>query len=230
MFPCFYLSQKATLDVFSGQLPDYSQYWQSYFQGLLDHVDGIAVASSCLLVEREWFLRISGFKPDFSGHGYEDFELIHRLAAYYPLGMLPDDYAVDDKHQFPADYVGFRRFYSYYALPHLFSGHFLLHQWHKRPLANKYHRLRQGNEELFANILSSKSLPICDGIQPFGTKRKLPGYREWIMTLMQDNGYDLQQYPGLFHWQEGVSRPSGNWQRKLRKLVLKPRQFFRDMV
>ena len=230
MFPCLYLSENATNRILAENRIDYSLYRETYLKGLLSDVDGIAVASSCLLVERQWFLNIGGFRSEFAGHGCEDFELIHRLAAYFPAGALPDDYELDAKKQFPADYVGFRRYYSYYSLPHLFTGHFLLHQWHKRPLAKKYHRRRQENEQLFADILSSKSPPVCNGIHPFHSKQKLPEYREWIISLMQKKGYNIQQYPGLFNWQKGVSRPPGNLQRKLRKLILKPGQFFKDMV
>lgn len=230
MFPCLYLSEKATRKLRRGATPDYLAYMESYLRGELSDVDGIAVASSCLLVDRQWFLTIGGFRSEFAGHGCEDFELIHRLAAYFPSGRLPDDYTLDEKKQFPADYTGFRRFYSYYALPHLFTGNFLLHQWHRRPLSKLYHRRRLGNEQLFANIISNISLPIFDGIKPFSSKRNLPEYKEWIIGLMQKGGYNHQEYPGLFHWKDGVSRPSGSWRRKLRKLILKPGQFLKDMV
>lgn len=229
MFPCLYLSEKVTGGILEGAQPDYQKYRRSYFKGELNCVDGIAVASSCLLVEREWFIKIGGFRSEFAGHGCDDFELIHRLAAYFPIGRLADDYALDWKHQFPAEYRGFRRYYSYYALPHLFAGHFLLHQWHPRPLARLYHRRRKTNEQLFSDILNNQTLPACDGIAPFASNRPLPDFREWILAQMQQHNLDVGEYPGLFHWQEGVSKSSGGFRRKLRKLILKPGQFFKDM-
>ena len=228
MFPCLYLSEKTTNAILTGQQPDYPLYRESYLKGELQHVDGIAVASSCLLFERQWFYKTGGFRGEFAGHGCEDFDLIHRLAAYYPAGVLPDDYSLDQKAQFPGDYQGFRRYFSYYSLPHLFEGHFLLHQWHKRPLTRLYHRRRKDNEALFADILN-KPLPACAGVKSFASTKALPDYRPWIVTLIEQHGLDPDHYPGLFRWKQGVVRPSGTWQRKLRKLLLNPKQFFRDM-
>ena len=229
MFPCLYLSRNATNRIFSGEAPDFHKYRDSYLSGALSDVDGIAVASSCLLLSRAWFKEVGEFKTDFAGHGCEDFDLIHRLAAYYPAGALPADYVEDTKEQFPANYRGFRRYFSYYALSHLFTGHFLVHQWHERPLAKLYHRRRKDNERLFANILSNHELPVCKSITPFNSSKPLPEYQQWVAELMQKHELDVQRYPGLFRWRQGVSRPSGSLNRKLRKLVLKPRQFFKDI-
>ena len=230
MFPCLYLSEKATHKVLDGENPDYLQYWQSYFKGELNDVDGIAVASSCLLVERDWFLKLGGFRSEFAGHGCEDFELIHRLSAYYPVGALPDDYSLDQKQQFPADYKGFRRYYSYYSLPHLFAGLFLVHQWHARPLTRLYHRRRTTNEALFSDIMKEQQLPKLNGILPYSSCKKLPDFQRWVVSQMHSYQLNLEEYPGLFRWKQGVSKPSGSVRRKLRKLFLKPRQFFRDMA
>ena len=35
----------------------FKEYIESYLKGLLNDVDGIALVSSCLLVERNWFLK-----------------------------------------------------------------------------------------------------------------------------------------------------------------------------
>ena len=229
MFPCLYLSEKTTLSIISGQKPDYSFYHESYLKGELEYVDGIAVASSCLLIKRQWFYKIGAFRELFLGHGYEDFDLIHRLAAYYPAGKLPEDYTLDDKQQFPANYRGFRRYFSYYSLPHLLESNFMLHQWHNRPLTHSYHRRRKNNEAIFANILNELSLTAIDGIIPFDSKNTLPEYQQWIVSLMQKYSLDKELHPGIFKWKQGVVRPAGTWQRKLRKLILNPQKFIRDM-
>ncbi|WP_257288765.1 hypothetical protein, partial [Endozoicomonas sp. SESOKO2] len=58
----------------------YQEAFESWFRGEVCKVDGIALASSCLLIHREWFLAMGAFRQAFAGHGYEDFDLIHRLA------------------------------------------------------------------------------------------------------------------------------------------------------
>ncbi len=230
MFPCLYLSEKATGRILDGCKPDYNLYWQSYLSGELENVDGIALASSCLLVNREWFEKIGCFRREFSGHGCEDFELIHRLSSYYPIGKKPFDYEVDEKHQFPGHYKGFRQYYSFYALPHFLNKCFLVHQWHKRPLARLYHRKRRLNEAFFTRLLVSDNSHLCDGIEPWSSRQKIPDFSDWILSLMKEAGLNVKHYPGLFSWKEGVYRSPGGFKRKLRKLILKPVQFFKDMT
>ena len=210
MFPCLYLAQSYAsgfskqFSTLSSQSHLYSEVLSSYLLGELTQVDGIALASSCLLMRRDWFMALGGFSNEFAGHGCEDFDLIHRLAAFYPVGSKPDDYSVDAKHQFPGSYQGFRRYYSYYALPHLFEGNFLLHQWHPRPLAKAYHRKRKENEALFKEVLDFPQLRLPKPLQgelcskevadalakiPFDSNKALPEFQTWIRQLQVDNGF-----------------------------------------
>ncbi len=208
MFPCLYLSQKTTGNILAGKAPSFSEYLRSFLRGELTQVDGIAVVSSCLLVNRQWFLDIGRFNCSFSGHGYEDFELIHRLAAYYPVGKLPEDYKRDVKSPFPANYQGFRRYLSFYSLPYLFTGNYLLHQWHSRPLARPYHKQRKVNEKTFSGLLAASRLPVVNGIKPFASEHELPDFQQWILSCMEIYGYNASDFPGLFRWREGVKRPT----------------------
>lgn len=251
MFPCLYLSQ-AYSSHFTAEFLNpamhqalYQKVFTSWFRGEVCKVDGIALASSCLLINREWFLAIGGFRQEFTGHGYEDFELIHRLAMYYPVGKRPADYPEDVKSQFPADYRGFRRYFSHYAVPHLFNGEFLLHQWHPRPLTRPYHRKRKNNEARFADILKDSAVTLPEPLAGFQasaeilvvlksgvaeSNRELPDFPCWLREQQVMNGFPVEEYPGLFHFQPGVKKISGGFWRKLRKLFLHPEQFIRDMM
>ena len=251
MFPCLYLSQQHSAcfatDFINPALQSVlcREVFASYLRGEVCKVDGIALASSCLLMNREWFLAIGGFRQEFAGHGYEDFDLIHRLAGFYPLGQQPDDYPVDVKSQFPGDYQGFRRYFSYYAVPHLFNGEFLLHQWHPRPLTRKYHRKRKDNEARFVEILRESALTLPKPLPGFKAEaailaalkasigcshRALPDFSNWLREQQVLNGFPVEDYPGLFHFQPGVKKISGGFWRKLRKLFLHPEQFIRDIM
>ncbi|WP_422134131.1 glycosyltransferase [Endozoicomonas sp. ALD040] len=251
MFPCLYLSQRYsahfTAEFFKPVLQQalYQEAFESWFRGEVCKVDGIALASSCLLINREWFLAIGGFRQAFAGHGYEDFDLIHRLAMYYPVGKRPADYPVDVKSQFPGDYRGFRRYFSYYAVPHLFNGSFLLHQWHPRPLTRQYHRKRKENEACFAEILKDATVTLPEplpGFQAdaeilavlkngvFDSDTVLSDFPCWLREQQILNGFPVEEYPGLFHFQAGVRKKNGGFWRKLRKLILNPRAFFQDSM
>ncbi|MFM4719741.1 galactosyltransferase-related protein [Aeromonas bivalvium] len=224
MYPCLYLTKEET-ERFDG---DFQGCLESFLRGENHRVEGIALASSCLLLNREWFLQLGGFDKQFVGHGGEDLELIDRLCQHYPIGPRPDDYGLNIKAQHPGDYQGFRRYFSYYALPHLFAGRFLVHQWHPRPLTHPYHKRRASNDQLLEQMLASPR-PLKGPVHPCNDLNgELPDFREWMIRLQEEAGYPVSDYPGLLHWQEGI-RPKRPLWRKLRKLYLNPRAFFRDM-
>ena len=57
----------------------------------------------------------------------------------------------------------------------------------------------------------------------------MPDIKEFIETLMKNYGYDTGRYPGFFHYANGVKpikRPLAN---KVRKLMIRPREFFADI-
>lgn len=228
MYPCLYLTKEET-ERFDG---DFQGCLESFLRGENHRVEGIALASSCLLMNREWFLQLGGFDEQFVGHGGEDLELIDRLTRHYPIGPRPDDYALNIKAQHPGDYQGFRRYFSYYALPHLFAGRFLVHQWHPRPLTHPYHKRRASNDQLLEQMLARSEAergPLKGPAVPCNDLGgELPDFREWMIRLQEEAGYPVSEYPGLLRWQEGVQRKRPLW-RKLRKLYLNPRAFFADM-
>ncbi|MFQ2692840.1 galactosyltransferase-related protein [Aeromonas caviae] len=228
MYPCLYLTKEET-ERFDG---DFQGCLESFLRGENHRVEGIALASSCLLMNREWFLQLGGFDERFVGHGGEDLELIDRLTRHYPIGPRPDDYALNIKAQHPGDYQGFRRYFSYYALPHLFAGRFLVHQWHPRPLTHPYHRRRAGNDAMLEQMLSRSEAergPLKGPVVPCNDLNgELPDFREWMIHLQEEAGYPVSDYPGLLRWQDGITLKRPLW-RKVRKLYLNPRAFFKDM-
>lgn len=228
MYPCLYLTKEET-ERFDG---DFQGCLESFLRGENHRVEGIALASSCLLMNRKWFLQLGGFDEQFVGHGGEDLELIDRLTRHYPIGPRPADYGLNIKAQHPGDYQGFRRYFSYYALPHLFAGRFLVHQWHPRPLTHPYHKRRAGNDQLLEQMLSRSEAergPLKGPVVPcHDLHGELPDFREWMIRLQEEAGYPVNEYPGLLRWQDGITPKRPLW-RKLRKLYLNPRAFFRDM-
>ncbi|WP_240485607.1 galactosyltransferase-related protein [Aeromonas bestiarum] len=228
MYPCLYLTKEET-ERFDG---DFQGCLESFLRGENHRVEGIALASSCLLLNREWFLQLGGFDEQFVGHGGEDLELIDRLTRHYPIGPRPADYGLNIKAQHPGDYQGFRRYFSYYALPHLFAGRFLVHQWHSRPLTHPYHKRRAGNDQLLEQMLARTEAergPLNGPAVPCNDLNgELPDFREWMIRLQEEAGYPVNEYPGLLRWKDGIKPKRPLW-RKLRKLYLNPRAFFRDM-
>ena len=228
MYPCLYLTKDET-ENFNG---DIQGCLESFLRGENHRVEGIALASSCILMNREWFLQLGGFDERFVGHGGEDLELIDRLTRHFPIGQRLDDYPLNVKAQHPGDYQGFRRYFSYYALPHLFAGRFLVHQWHPRPLMHPYHKQRSINDLLLEQTLLRSEAdigPLYGAVVCSNAfDNMLPDFKKWMVNLQEEAGYPIKEYPGLLHWKDGVKVKRPLW-RKLRKLYLNPQAFFSDM-
>ncbi|WP_338590433.1 glycosyltransferase [Shewanella khirikhana] len=226
MYPCIYLSQKvAVAEYDNGAL--FIEALQGLMKGHYSKAEGIALASSCLLVNRQWFNTLGGFDARFVGHGGEDLDLVHRLCLHFSAGERPDDYAQNLKSQFVGDARGFRRYALCYALPHLFEGRFLLHRWHPRPLSRTYHRQSAPNDiRLAARLGESEQFEVLKAQVDMPADWQ-QGFRDWLADLQQQKGWPVDEFPGLFALAKGenIPRPVRN---KLRKLLINPRLFFID--
>lgn len=121
-------------------------------------VDRLVLASSAMIVHRRTLLAHGGHNPLFSGHGAEDFELMHRLSADFPRGARPPDYHVDFGAR-RASQGGFRSYFARYAAPIQARGIHLAHAWHPRRVEDpRYYAQRSSN---FAHLLKILADP-CD--------------------------------------------------------------------
>ncbi len=221
LYPVLELSESYPLED-NSQISDtsddaalFSEVLSHFMQGHTNHVQNIVLAAGCLLIRRHWFTALGGFRETFPGYGFEQLDLVHRLAAYYPVGKKPDDYAIDVATQFPADFLGFRRYFSFYGLPHLFENRFLIRQSDRQDSkALKAEQLEQDRAQ-FAEILA-KGPAGCRSLnlasikasselgrymlqRPFDSKEELPSLADYIQELMAKHGYDQKRHPGLFH-------------------------------
>lgn len=224
MIPCLYLSKKGTEAFTSNQ--NIESLKLSLLKGENDLVLRLAVNTSALVIDKNYFFKIGKFSEDFIGHGGEDFELIHRLAAYQPHGKRNSDYYDDKVEQFPANYSGFRRYFSFYALAYFFTDFLIVHKWHERPLTNKFYFRRKPNELLLKQKMCNFDKFHSDIW--YESVDLLP-QQEYLMNLMSLNGYDIEEYPGLFRYKKGVQQPKGSFGAKTRKLLTRPKAFFLDM-
>lgn len=157
MVPCLYLTAEATRNLDEGRVSVRS-LWEDYLRGNFTDVTNLAVASSAILIDRQRFLSLGGHRPEFSGHGCEDLELIFRLVHEAPIGVFDDDQYVDARQECIAESRGFRRYYAYYGLPVAMRGFMLAHRWHPRPPINKFFRNRNSNDQLFQKFMRAHVL------------------------------------------------------------------------
>jgi predicted glycosyltransferase involved in capsule biosynthesis len=103
-------------------------------------IQSIAYGSSAMVVNRHHYLSLGGHDPRFTGHGAEDYDLLHRLATLAPKGPRPHDYFTDYKDNNVRRYWGFRPFFALYGLDLLPRGVHLVHLWHPRRKEKGYFR------------------------------------------------------------------------------------------
>jgi len=153
--PCFYLTPERSADFDIRTLDD--DLLRDYVQWIMgdkSKIETLAYCSSVILVDRHHYLSIGGHQPAFRGHGYEDFELYHRLMI--EDGRLPraDEYYNDAKRVDVATYNGFRAQLRLLGAAALHSGLFVVHLWHPRPKTAGFYSNMAVNREIWREIFA----------------------------------------------------------------------------
>lgn len=221
IYPCCYLSEEKTKEIEQNSIEDadFEKIKERYLEGYNDEVLYLAVNTSTILVNREHFFDIGAYSELFKGHGYEDFELIHRLYMRYPIVDREDDYIMDFKTAFPLQYEGFRKYFSYYALPNFFKEIFTLHLWHPRPLTQKYYRHRKVNLEYFIEYLNSS---LSQKLNQKYIDTTIVSYQDFVFNLLKEYGYDNKKFCGFekLNSVAEAKKPKFSLKRKIRRRVL----------
>lgn len=223
--PFLYLTKKGTYIFESSK--NLKILKDNFLLGQNDLVESISLNSSAMVMSKDYFIKMGKFDDEFAGHGGEDFYLIHRLCAYNPHSIKNADYYQDFKTPFIVNSKGFRLYMAYYSLPNFFKDLILIHRWHPRPLSNNFYSQKQKNENLLQKKMIEFDLRFKDSI--WNSSKPLIDIKSFIINLLNKNGYDPKKYIGFFSYADGVKpikRPIGN---KIRKLFLKPQEFFKDM-
>jgi len=220
IYPCLYLSESQTKAIENKPIDNkiFEYIKLRYLEGFNDEVLYLAVNTSTILVSKEHFFNIGAYSEIYKGHGYEDFELIHRLYLSYPIIRREEDYSMDFKTPFPYLYQGFRKYFAYYALPNFFRDNYTIHLWHPRPLTKKYYRHREVNLKHFLKHLQD-SLE-----QDISTKYldNNSSYSKFIDNLMVKYGFEDKKYCGLIELNpiSKAKKPKSSIKRKIRRRFL----------
>ena len=223
--PFLYLTKKGT-SIFESKR-ELKSLKDSFLLGQNDLVESISLNSSAMVMSRDYFIKMGKFDDEFAGHGGEDFHLIHRLCAYNPHSIRNLDYYEDLKTPFIINSKGFRLYMAYYSLPNFFKDLILIHRWHPRPLSNNFYSQKPKNENLLQKKMVEFDTKFKDSI--WNSSKSLIDIKSFIVNLLIENGYDPKKYIGFFSYANGVKpikRPISN---KIRKLFLKPKEFFKDI-
>lgn len=132
--PCLYLTQEGTTEFLENKSDNkFVDFYLRYLQGDKQSIESLALCSSVMIVDRNHYLSVGGHDVDFRGHGYEDFELYHRLLSEEGIIPKPENYFLDQKTWDTYTYSGFRSHLAMTGRPALSQGLLVVHLWHPRP-------------------------------------------------------------------------------------------------
>ena len=150
-------------------------------------IQSAAYGSSAMVVNRHHYLALGGHDPRFTGHGAEDYDLLHRLATLAPKGPRPHDYHSDYKDNNARHYWGFRPFFALYGLDLLPHGIHLVHLWHPRRREKGYFRPGR-NFRLLKRVMKRFDRA---GIQPPPLAHAEGGAGRWLVVYRTGRDLDL---------------------------------------
>lgn len=115
----------------------------------------IALNTSTILIKKDIYKKIKGFSNNYSGHGFEDFDLLCRLARdICHFTISNHDIISYSKVISPLFYTDFRRHLNRITIPFFLDGIFSLHLYH--PISDTFRKKRLENFNIFINSNTSK--------------------------------------------------------------------------
>ena len=134
----------------------------SRFDKKNEDVKFLVLGSSALVANREHLLSIGGYNESFSGHGAEDFELLHRLSTIYPAPEgRPPDYTLNTGSGWVEEYRGFRAYFALYGKECLQKDVCLVHLFHPPRKGFGYYR-HSRNFRLLKKIMENDAHRLPD--------------------------------------------------------------------
>lgn len=188
--PVLFLTEEGTrewLAAGDGDKPFSSRLTVDALEADRGRVQSVAYGSSAMVVNRHHYLSLGGHDPRFTGHGAEDYDLLHRLATLAPKGPRPHDYFTDYKDNNPRHYWGFRPFFALYGLDLLPHGIHLVHLWHPRRMEKGYFRPGR-NFRLLRRIMKRFDR---GGTQPMPLADLAGGEGKWLVVYRNSADLDL---------------------------------------
>ncbi len=157
--PCLYLTAEGTsryLNEEPGRRTNTA--YDSYLEGDDHFVQMVAPATSCLIVRRLFYLSEGGVRGEFFGHGYEDFELMNRLAYRSNKYHRSHDYYSHTPRYDSLEYKGYRTYFSMFGRQNLAEKVFFVHLHHETLTEAGYKARNSRNRALFDTFIRSFEL------------------------------------------------------------------------
>lgn len=148
--PCLYLTEGGT-EEYVEMDPEAakSSFHQYFVESDSDRIQMYAPATSAIVLRRAFYLSMGGVRQEFFGHGYEDFEMMNRLAWKAKRFIRSHDYYSHDHKYGSLEYKGYRTFFSLFGRQNMAGGVFFSHLHHPTPPVVGYAKRNAANRALF---------------------------------------------------------------------------------
>lgn len=153
-----------------------------------------AMPSSVMAFMRKDCWAIGGFFEGYSGHGYEDFDFMLRLAVYAKMVSPSLDILRDETYRAPMLATGFRSELAILCLPNLLEGCIAFHQFHKKDHNSSYQKRRSINSKIFQN----RVLQLVQDKENISTNDPVPNLIKVFFAECKRRGVDPLRFYALF--------------------------------
>lgn len=157
VLPCLYLTEEGSIEYTNTPAEKRKQVFLNYY--LLNDSTKIqfySLSASSILINRLQYLSLGGHNNTFRGHGYEDFELLHRASVYSNKFPRPTKYYEDMKKWSGTSYEGFRSMFRLFGDIMLLKGIFTCHVWHPtKSLEKSYSEANKRNAQLLKESMQA---------------------------------------------------------------------------
>ncbi|GAB1616098.1 capsular biosynthesis protein [Pseudomonas kermanshahensis] len=146
--PCMYLTAKGSKDLCKGKTTP-ALLKEKYFSFSRKEFLHLANPSSVTLMKSDDYAAIGQFNESYSGHGYEDFDFMMRLAQHYGSLQPCREMMSNKSARSPLFTSGFRRALGRLSLDALLNKDFVFHLYHERPNVIAHKERRESNYSRF---------------------------------------------------------------------------------
>jgi predicted glycosyltransferase involved in capsule biosynthesis len=209
MLPCLYLTKKGSRDLTRSKI-DIRQLTQRFFNFSRKEFLHLASPSSVIVMRSKDYSALGGFNEAFSGHGYEDFDFMLRLAGKHGALDKAPDMLLDRTARSPLFARGFRRYLGESCFDALVEKDIAFHIFHERPDVEGYQAARKKNYQLFSSLHQGRV---------FGDSVGDPTLISSFAKFCSDNYVDVSDYGILFDNKPGHVDRFDTFRRRLRFLL-----------
>jgi predicted glycosyltransferase involved in capsule biosynthesis len=155
--PCIYLTKESTTQYLNQKCRQevHMSTLIEWVWGNNDNIQTFAPCSSFIIINRLQYLSVGGHDTSFTGHGFEDFELHHRLSREFNILPDPKDYYFDSQSWITKHYRGFRAKFSLIGRSALFANLVAIHLWHERPKEIPFYQTKKANSSKLIYAMKS---------------------------------------------------------------------------